>query len=82
MTRYEWVVSRKAEGFPTNKACQVAGVSTSAFNDWRLKVAAGPTDVSFPPLAGHMVKRPWWPGVGMSTNFGPGVLVNFGPTWV
>lgn len=44
MTRYEWVASRKAEGFPTNRACQVAGVSTSAFNDWRCKVAAGPTD--------------------------------------
>ena len=44
MTRYKWVASRKAEGFPTNKACQVAGVSTSAFNDWRRRVAAGPTD--------------------------------------
>lgn len=44
MTRYEWVASRKAEGFPTNRACQVAGVSASAFDDWRCKVAAGPTD--------------------------------------
>lgn len=44
MTRYEWVAARKAEGFPITKACQTAQVSTSAFNDWRRRVAAGPTE--------------------------------------
>lgn len=43
MTRYEWVVARKAEGFPITAACRVAGVSTSAFDDWRRRRAAGPT---------------------------------------
>ena len=43
MTRYEWVAARKAERFPTAMACAAAGVSTSAFNDWRRRRAAGPT---------------------------------------
>ena len=44
MTRYEWVTVQKAEGFPTTTACEVAGVSTSAFNDWCRRKAAGPTE--------------------------------------
>lgn len=44
MTRYRWVAARKAEGFPITAACEVAGVSSSAFDDWRRKQAAGPTD--------------------------------------
>ncbi len=43
MTRYRWVASRKAEGFPTTKACEVAGVSPQAFYDWRRRQASGPT---------------------------------------
>lgn len=43
MTRYRWVAARKAEGFPTTKACEVADVSTSAFYDWCTRQAAGPT---------------------------------------
>lgn len=43
MTRYCWVAARKAEGFPTTAACKVAEVSTSAFDDWRRRQAAGPT---------------------------------------
>lgn len=44
MTRYRWVLDRKAEGFPITMACKVAEVSRQAFNDWRRKRAAGPTD--------------------------------------
>ena len=44
MTRYRWVLDRKAEGFPITIACKVAGVSRQAFCDWRLKRAGGPSD--------------------------------------
>lgn len=44
MTRYCWVAARKAEGFPITAACEVAEVSTTAFNDWRRRDAAGPTE--------------------------------------
>ena len=44
MTRYWWVTARKAEGFPITMACRVAQVSRQAFNDWRARQAAGPTD--------------------------------------
>lgn len=44
MTRYRWVAARKAEGFPITVACRVAGVSTTAFDDWRRRQQAGPTD--------------------------------------
>lgn len=43
MTRYRWVAARKAEGFPITAACKVAEVSTTAFDDWRRRQAAGPT---------------------------------------
>lgn len=43
MTRYRWVAARKAEGFPTTTACEVAGVSRQAFYDWRRRQASGPT---------------------------------------
>ena len=35
MTRYRWVASRKAEGFPTRSACRVAGVTRQGFYAWR-----------------------------------------------
>ena len=44
MTRYRWVAARKAEGFPITAACKVAEVSTTAFDDWRRRQEAGPTD--------------------------------------
>jgi transposase InsO family protein len=44
VTRYRWVAARKAEGFPITAACTVAEVSTTAFDDWRRRGAAGPTD--------------------------------------
>lgn len=44
MTRYMWIAARKAEGFPITMACKVAEVSRQAFNDWRCKRAAGPTE--------------------------------------
>lgn len=44
MTRYEWIAARKAEGFPITMACKIADVSRQAFQDWRTKQAAGPTD--------------------------------------
>ena len=43
MTRYVWVAARKAEGFPTTMACEVAEVSRQAFYDWTAREAAGPT---------------------------------------
>ena len=44
MTRYRWVLDRKAEGFPITMACKIAKVSRQAFHDWRARLAAGPTD--------------------------------------
>lgn len=43
MTRYRWVDSRKAEGFPVTHACAVAQTSTSAFYDWLAAGRQGPT---------------------------------------
>ena len=43
MTRYRWVTARKAEGFPTTAACEVAGVSRQAFYDWQAHQNASPT---------------------------------------
>lgn len=44
MTRYKWVLARKAEGFPITMACNVADVSRQAFYDWRLRLAGGPSE--------------------------------------
>jgi len=44
VTRYKWIAARKAEGFPIKAACKIAEVSRQAFNDWRAKQAAPPTD--------------------------------------
>jgi len=43
VSRYEWVASRKTEGFPAVMACEVARVSCQAFYDWCARVKAGPT---------------------------------------
>ena len=43
MTRYRWVAARKAEGFPTKPACDVAGVSRQAFYDWSVRQKSGPS---------------------------------------
>jgi hypothetical protein len=43
MSRYCWVDSRKAEGFEVKAACKVAGVSTSAYYDFKTRQAYGPT---------------------------------------
>ena len=51
MTRYRWVLDRKAEGFPITMACKIADVSRQAFNDWRRKRAAGPTDAELAEAA-------------------------------
>ena len=51
MTRYMWVLDRKAEGFPFTMACKVAEVSRQAFHDWRAKRAAGPTDAEMAEAA-------------------------------
>jgi putative transposase len=42
--RYAWVAARKAEGFPTMAACEVADVSRQAFYDWRARENAEPTE--------------------------------------
>ncbi len=44
MTRYKWVVDRKAEGFPITMACNVADVSRQAFYDWQLRAKSGPSE--------------------------------------
>lgn len=44
MTRYGWVLDRKAEGFPITICCKIAEVSRQAFCDWRKKQADGPSD--------------------------------------
>ncbi len=44
MTRYRWVLARKAEGFPVTMACEVADVSRQAFYDWRLRATSGPSE--------------------------------------
>ena len=51
MTRYAWVLARKAESFPVTAACAVAEVSTSAFNDWRRRREADPTDAEIQEAA-------------------------------
>ena len=51
MTRYRWVLDRKAEGFPYTMACKVAEVSRQAFCDWRAKRVAGPTDAELADAA-------------------------------
>ena len=51
MTRYGWVLDRKAEGFPITMACEIAQVSRQAFNDWRAKRAGGPTDAELAEAA-------------------------------
>jgi putative transposase len=43
MSRYAWVDSRKAEGFEVKAACKVAGVSSSAYYDFKAREANGPT---------------------------------------
>lgn len=43
MSRYRFVATMKAEGFPVAAACEVAEVSASSYYDWCTKVAAGPT---------------------------------------
>ena len=47
MSRYRWIDSRKAEGFPVAPACRTANVSTSAYYGWRDKVAGGPTQAEW-----------------------------------
>ena len=43
MSRYRFVSTMKAEGFPVDAACEAAEVSTSAYYEW-LQRAVGPTD--------------------------------------
>lgn len=43
MTRYRWVIARKAERFPITMACTVADLSRQAFHEWRARSWAGPT---------------------------------------
>jgi transposase InsO family protein len=43
VSRYRFVSTMKAEGFPVDAACQAAEVSTSAYYEW-LQRAVGPTD--------------------------------------
>jgi transposase InsO family protein len=42
VTRYLWVLARKAEDCPVTAGCQVAEVSISSFNDWRRRREVDP----------------------------------------
>lgn len=44
MTRYRFVDSQKADGFPVAAACQAAGVSPSAYYEWCRRRYAGPAE--------------------------------------
>jgi hypothetical protein len=44
VTRYLWVLDRKAEGFAIKLVCKIARVSRQAFCDWGKERAAGPTN--------------------------------------
>jgi transposase InsO family protein len=43
VTRYRWVDSQKADGYPVAAACQAAGVTRSAYYAWASTRRAGPT---------------------------------------
>ena len=43
MTRYRWVLARRAEGFPISMCCRAARVSRQAFYGWQASHAGGPT---------------------------------------
>jgi len=43
VTRYRCVDAQKADGFPVTRACEVMGVSTSAYYAWAAKGRHGPT---------------------------------------
>jgi hypothetical protein len=45
VTRYRWIASQKACGFPVSAACSVAEVSTSAYYEWVAREVTGPSDV-------------------------------------
>ena len=47
MSRYRFVSTMKAEGFPVDAACEVAEVSASAYYEWAAKTAAGPTEAEW-----------------------------------
>jgi putative transposase len=47
VSRYRFVSTMKAEGFPVDAACEVAEVSTSAYYEWTAKTGAGPTDAEW-----------------------------------
>ena len=47
MSRYRFVSTVKAEGFPVDAACEVAEVSASAYYEWAAKTAAGPTEAEW-----------------------------------
>ena len=47
MSRYRFVSTMKAEGFPVAAACEVAEVSTSAYYDCAAKVRSGPSAVEW-----------------------------------
>jgi putative transposase len=44
VSRYACVADQKAAGFPVTTACEVAGVSTSAFYDWTARSTGEPTE--------------------------------------
>ena len=56
MSRYRFVSTLKAEGFPIDAACAAAEVSTSAYYDW-LGRPAGPTEAELDEayLINHIV---------------------------
>lgn len=51
MSRYRWIDSQKADGFPVAMACRAAEVSSSAYYEWCQRDAAGPTAVELAKAA-------------------------------
>ncbi len=47
MTRYRWIDSQKAAGFPVRVACRVAEVSSSAYYDYCARRDWGPTEADW-----------------------------------
>jgi putative transposase len=44
VTRYRWIASQKACGFPVSVACSVAEVSTSSYYEWVTREMVAPSD--------------------------------------
>ncbi|GAB2764270.1 hypothetical protein GCM10027174_46070 [Salinifilum aidingensis] len=63
VTRYRFVDSREADGFPGTAACRAAGVSTSAYDDWRRAQHREPSPAQQAEAAPDLLGRNFTPGL-------------------